>query len=1182
MSNQNVAKTVEELSNFFTGQLECTKCKKSVAFSTDLLTQHLKNCSKSTSETFTDAKDSNNSEIFHQYQAYLKAYSDEGTFADLSNSLPAVGVDQLKQLKISIKQFRCLFCNSCGNIEDWENHVLNCYRITLSPLCCACLLCETLLCGEQKTVTDHAHFKKDASFFLLSHFSGIVDVLKNQLTNYYKFERKVSRNDPKLGFYCGSCNWYLFYDVDKHFSSPSHRLNANITYDLYYCSTCFVIIYGDDKLFYSHNMSKQHFIMKANNKQKLAIRPENVMHRILLMSVKATMDKNISTNPTAQSFYCDLCSFVATTSEKWSQHLSSNDHSKTMCSGIVRTANDEMKPFEYVCVHCKLSIFGTIFTHIAHCTSYGHETIKNLLINYHNDANMKAVKETEALRSILLPTALSERKNNSQINGDSVMAAVSSTSCNQPSTSQAAHVDRKKPAKEVVYFSYTQFIYEKNLDTRDVCDMIENLRAFLRETWINLNVKECKTSCVYCNVFSSNDSQWWTHLRSQPHIDKMNQHYKTTKSYKAIVLFCHCCNISILGPVSTEKKHSIRSQHKKKAEQFLQSATNYDRTSKKSDSSSDAELKSKTNEVISNGIAHQNTISQFPAAFQTNEEFFDDLRASQKASEVKFLRTQSMSSNASSKNDNDDKSEDEGDVVSYVLLNGENDGEEKVSDHELDDSFLSEIENNLPEAPSTSESSDPAISQEADNVANDENTEFVKHLIIAKGIPPQIIQNKRICLETFRRYGNIKRIFTKRNKPDWLYMMVLTEPEQVFNRLHQNIKTLKATLGTDELSIEYDTRNTDQTGIKKNLTNDAKTTFSNMNALNEAVQNLMRLYEEESNSEESRLKMKKIENTVLDLAQKSYGPSIPVKVFTFGSRVTGLATKNSDVDIYLQIDHSFGGGVHENVALQQQLVLYFSNKMRQLPGDYRNIVSIPFARVPIVKFTHTKSNLNCDLSFKSGLSTMNSLLVKTYLKLDDRIKYLVCAVKLWMKKNDLADRNLFTTYAQIWMVLFFLMQPEHAVVPTVLNLRKELPLEQKDHVTVEGWNCAFPNAKNIVWRSSCSLSKEELLLKFFQFYSQENLQNYALCTLTGIKMHKKYFLELFMTLPPTFNEYKRKLRADGALYYKVIDDFDGLCIQDPFDHCHNLTKTIGVRKFHSFINLCQQTAEIMKSNLNAT
>lgn len=69
--------------------------------------------------------------------------------------------------------------------------------------------------------------------------------------------------------------------------------------------------------------------------------------------------------------------------------------------------------------------------------------------------------------------------------------------------------------------------------------------------------------------------------------------------------------------------------------------------------------------------------------------------------------------------------------------------------------------------------------------------------------------------------------------------------------------------------------------------------------------------------------------------------------------------------------------------------------------------------------------------------------LRSYLSLDARVKYLVCAVKLWMKLNNFADRHLFTTYAQIWMVLFFLMQPEIAVVPTVLKLRLMLPVQQQ-------------------------------------------------------------------------------------------------------------------------------------------
>lgn len=125
------------------------------------------------------------------------------------------------------------------------------------------------------------------------------------------------------------------------------------------------------------------------------------------------------------------------------------------------------------------------------------------------------------------------------------------------------------------------------------------------------------------------------------------------------------------------------------------------------------------------------------------------------------------------------------------------------------------------------------------------------------------------------------------------------------------------------------------------------------------------------------------------------------------------------------------------------------------------------------------------------------------------------------------------------------------------------------------WNCAFPNLNNIRWRSKCTLTKEQLLLKFFEFYSEEKLLNYVMCTLTGLKLPKKFFLESYDNLPPSFNEFKLRVR-DRTVYWKVSDDFVGLCVQDPFDHCHNLTKTINVRKFNGFINLCQQTVQKMR------
>lgn len=129
-----------------------------------------------------------------------------------------------------------------------------------------------------------------------------------------------------------------------------------------------------------------------------------------------------------------------------------------------------------------------------------------------------------------------------------------------------------------------------------------------------------------------------------------------------------------------------------------------------------------------------------------------------------------------------------------------------------------------------------------------------------------------------------------------------------------------------------------------------------------------------------------------------------------------------------------------------------------------------------------------------------------------------------------------------------------------------------------GWNCAFPNIESIIWRSACAFTKEELLTKFFEFYSNFNLKNYVLCTLTGLKIEKKHFLYHYDSLPVTFTQYRYKVKTDGELYNRISYDFEGLCVQDPFDHSHNLTKTINSRKFLSLTEVCRETVAILKNN----
>jgi len=63
------------------------------------------------------------------------------------------------------------------------------------------------------------------------------------------------------------------------------------------------------------------------------------------------------------------------------------------------------------------------------------------------------------------------------------------------------------------------------------------------------------------------------------------------------------------------------------------------------------------------------------------------------------------------------------------------------------------------------------------------------------------------------------------------------------------------------------------------------------------------------------------------------------------------------------------------------------------------------------------------------------------------VKWLVCViVKHWALQNGLKDRNLFTSYALVWLVLFYLMTEN--VVPSLNELRKKAT--KNDHKIIEG------------------------------------------------------------------------------------------------------------------------------------
>ncbi|XP_014281589.1 uncharacterized protein [Halyomorpha halys] len=202
----------------------------------------------------------------------------------------------------------------------------------------------------------------------------------------------------------------------------------------------------------------------------------------------------------------------------------------------------------------------------------------------------------------------------------------------------------------------------------------------------------------------------------------------------------------------------------------------------------------------------------------------------------------------------------------------------------------------------------------------------------------------------------------------------------------------------------------------------------------------------------------------------------------FGSRMYGLARQDSDVDVFIT-----------GVTIED-LEQGFSKSMSLF--NVKEIIKE--AKVPIIKVEHIYTSLDCDINCCDCGAAYNTELVKLYIALDPRVQWLLMAVKEWASINYIRGCQKFTSYGLIWLVLFFLMQPDICLVPPVKLLKN---LHEGPKTLINGWNYSFTSDIETIKVHhnplACEKTKYELLIHFFQYYAMLKAKRVVLYPLTG-------------------------------------------------------------------------------------
>lgn len=267
-----------------------------------------------------------------------------------------------------------------------------------------------------------------------------------------------------------------------------------------------------------------------------------------------------------------------------------------------------------------------------------------------------------------------------------------------------------------------------------------------------------------------------------------------------------------------------------------------------------------------------------------------------------------------------------------------------------------------------------------------------------------------------------------------------------------------------------------------------------------------------------------------------------LQVHPFGSIVTGLGIRTSDVDCFIKLP--------QEMEPNKRHIIHSSKILKRHYKRFTKVFAIVNASVPIVKFLHVPTNCSCDINFTSPAGVYNSELISFLLQMDTsgRALQLAVLVKYWSKVNKFTGMNLLASYALTLMVIFYLQLMN--MLPSICDLQREVP---EGSCMVDNWNMGFD--RNVIY-NSINDSLFDLLGGFFKCYASMNFDEVIISPYMGRLLSRSLFQDL-NEIPPEFALYKYNLSQ--TLCQKPLKIDSPLCVQDPFEHARNCAGAVHPR-----------------------
>lgn len=258
------------------------------------------------------------------------------------------------------------------------------------------------------------------------------------------------------------------------------------------------------------------------------------------------------------------------------------------------------------------------------------------------------------------------------------------------------------------------------------------------------------------------------------------------------------------------------------------------------------------------------------------------------------------------------------------------------------------------------------------------------------------------------------------------------------------------------------------------------------------------------------------------------------KLTAFGSSESGLGLKNGDIDLCLEFKGEKPKKVLTKIA-------------RMLREDgMEDVTLIAHAKVPIVKFTDSRTKIPIDISINNSLAIYNTSLLKLYNDCDVRVRPFVLAIKNWALHRGICNAayGTFSSYAWTLIALQFLQTSYPPVLPNIQQGDKRILREVEGTIYDLTMN---ENPADLI-KSDNSDNIGDLIIDFFDQFSNNWPWDENVISIRSGKMISRK--------EKNWEEDKPKLIDALVDENKLRLGKHSLPVEDPFDHLHDLSRVL--------------------------